>query len=201
MNPSDIQHLVSISGIIIRCSELIPDITNATFKCTNDKCGVMQQVQLSAWVVQEPTYCDTCKKNHTFELQHNSCNFGDKQLIKLQETPESVPEGETPQTVVLNCYDDLVDCARPGDRVNICGIFRANAVRYNPRWNHMKSVFRTHLDAISLVKHATDGESVDETAQEVGEEVTPLSKEKDLDPNVVGGANAAWNRKIRDLAK
>ena len=39
----------------------------------------------------------------------------------MQETPESIPEGETPHTVTLACYDELVDVAKPGDRVEITG--------------------------------------------------------------------------------
>ena len=42
--------------------------------------------------------------------------FSDKQHVKVQETPESVPEGETPQTIHLCAYEDLVDHVRPGDK-------------------------------------------------------------------------------------
>ena len=32
-----------------------------------------------------------------------------KQLIRLQETPDEIPAGETPHTVTLFAFDDLVD--------------------------------------------------------------------------------------------
>ena len=41
--------------------------------------------------------------------------FGDKQHVKLQETPDQIPEGEAPQTVHLCAYEDLVDAVKPGD--------------------------------------------------------------------------------------
>lgn len=50
-----------------------------------------------------------------------------------QESPNDIPEGETPMGVTLYSYDTLVDVARPGDRVTITGIYRAAAVRANPR--------------------------------------------------------------------
>lgn len=37
LGTKDINHLVSINGIVLRCSEIIPDIKDAFFKCSN--CG------------------------------------------------------------------------------------------------------------------------------------------------------------------
>lgn len=48
-----------------------------------------------------------------------SCRFINKQLVRLQETPEAIPEGETPHTVTVCMFDTLVDFARPGDRVEV----------------------------------------------------------------------------------
>lgn len=41
--------------------------------------------------------------------------------IKLQESPEDMPAGQTPYTVVLFAHNDLVDKVQPGDRVNVTG--------------------------------------------------------------------------------
>ena len=41
--------------------------------------------------------------------------------IKLQESPEDMPAGQTPHTVVLFAHNDLVDKVQPGDRVHITG--------------------------------------------------------------------------------
>lgn len=83
---------------------------------------------------------------------HNSCQFGDKQHVKLQETPESVPEGETPHTVHLCVFDDLVDSVKPGDRVDAIGIYRAMAVRVNPNMRLIRNVYRTYIDVVNFVK-------------------------------------------------
>lgn len=55
--------------------------------------------------------------NHHYILSR--CLFSDKQLIRLQETPDEIPEGETPHTVSLFAFDDLVDSVRPGDRIEV----------------------------------------------------------------------------------
>jgi hypothetical protein len=41
--------------------------------------------------------------------------------IKLQESPEDMPAGQTPHTIVLFAHNDLVDKVQPGDRVNVTG--------------------------------------------------------------------------------
>lgn len=66
----------------------------------------------------------------------------------MQETPDEVPEGETPYTVTLFAFDDLVDSVRPGDRVEVTGIFRAVPRRTNPRMRTVKSVFKTYVDVV-----------------------------------------------------
>lgn len=45
----------------------------------------------------------------------------DKQLVKVQESPNDIPEGETPLGVSAYAYNELVDVCRPGDRVAITG--------------------------------------------------------------------------------
>jgi DNA replicative helicase MCM subunit Mcm2 (Cdc46/Mcm family) len=38
----------------------------------------------------EPSICTVCNGQKTFEIVHNRCIFTDKQMIKLQETPDKV---------------------------------------------------------------------------------------------------------------
>lgn len=100
----------------------------------------------------EPIECQHCKSKHQFVIQHNMCLFSDKQHVKVQETPESVPEGETPQTIHLCAYEDLVDFVRPGDRVEITGIYKAMGVRVNANKRVLKNIYRTYIDVINYVK-------------------------------------------------
>lgn len=45
--------------------------------------------------------------------------FADKQIVRVQETPDEIPEGGTPHTVSLLMHDKLVDAGKPGDRVEV----------------------------------------------------------------------------------
>lgn len=154
LNPPDIDQLVALRGMVIRTSTLLPEMQVAFFRCTN--CHKSEAAALQRGRVVEPQTCDHCKKQRTFELLHNRCAFEDKQLVKLQETPDSTPQGETPHTVTLYCFKGLVDVANPGDLVDVTGIFRAVPVRVNPSQRTVKSVYRTYIDVIHLRKQARD---------------------------------------------
>ena len=118
------------------------------FKCHNTRTEFIQRGRII-----EPDNCENCKNRYTFQMVHNSCYFSDKQHVKMQETPETVPEGETPHTVHLCVYEDLVDFVKPGDRVEAVGIYKAMGVRVNPNQRTLKNVYRTYIDVISFSKN------------------------------------------------
>jgi DNA replicative helicase MCM subunit Mcm2 (Cdc46/Mcm family) len=40
-----------------------------------------------------------CASKFSMQLVHNRCGFSNRQQVKMQETPDAMPEGETPHTV------------------------------------------------------------------------------------------------------
>jgi DNA replication licensing factor MCM4 len=150
LNPSDIDQLITMTGMIIRLSNIIPEMAEAFFKCT--VCSANCTVKLERGRILEPTVCQTCSSNHSYELIHNRCTFYDKQLVKLQESPDEMPAGETPCTTALFVRDDLVDSVQPGDRVEVTGIYRAVPLRVNPRTRNFKSVYKTYIEVLHFKK-------------------------------------------------
>lgn len=61
-----------------------------------------------------------------------------------------VPDGQTPHTVSLCAYDELVDLVKPGDRVIVTGVFRSIPVRVNPRQRSIKALFKTYIDVLHI---------------------------------------------------
>jgi DNA replication licensing factor MCM4 len=151
LGPDDIDKLISISGIVIRTSEVIPEMKDAFFKCTI--CNKKEHSILNRGMITEPVECKSCHSKSSFELIHNMSSFDDKQHIKVQETPDMMPEGETPVTIHLCAYDELVDFVKPGDKCEFVGIFRAQGIRVNAQKRITKTIFRTFIDLVSITKY------------------------------------------------
>ena len=94
LDPAHIDKLIQLKGIIIRTSDVKPEMKEACFICS--RCGKDEYKFIERGKITEPETCEGCNAKLSFEMQHNLCMFGDKQHIKMQETPEAVPEGETP---------------------------------------------------------------------------------------------------------
>ncbi|KAJ3606152.1 hypothetical protein NHX12_025673 [Muraenolepis orangiensis] len=150
LNPEDIDQLITISGMVIRTSQLIPEMQEAFFQC--QVCAYNTRVEVDRGRIAEPAVCRNCNTTHSLALVHNRSMFSDKQMIKIQESPEDMPAGQTPHTTVVYAHNDLVDKVQPGDRINITGIYRAVPMRLNPRQSNVKSVYKTHIDVIHFRK-------------------------------------------------
>jgi DNA replication licensing factor MCM4 len=148
LDPVAMDSLVSIKGMVVRSSPIIPDLKVAHFTCCI--CGFSLQVTIDRGRIAQPTArCATCNSSAaSFQLIHNRCIFADKQLVRLQETPDQVPAGQMPASVVTFCFDDLVDSVQPGDKVEVTGVLRAQPVRVHPRIRRVKSVYKTYVDVI-----------------------------------------------------
>ena len=124
--------LITIPGMVIRVSRLIPQMREANFKCSI--CSFTTLVEVEKGRTNEPTVCGHCTHQYSFTLIHNLSHFSDKQMIKLQEAPDEMPQGQTPHTIVLFAHNNLVDAVMPGDRVSVTGIYRA--ATHKPNFEH-----------------------------------------------------------------
>ncbi|XP_026491759.1 DNA replication licensing factor MCM4 [Vanessa tameamea] len=154
LNPEDIDQLVTISGMVIRTSGIVPEMREAYFRCA--VCGAAAAGELERGRVPEPAHCAHCTTQHSFQLIHNRSHFSDKQLVKLQEAPDDMPAGRTPATVSVLAHGALVEQVGAGERVAVTGVFRAAPAAVNPRRATLKALHRTHLDALHYKKAHND---------------------------------------------
>ncbi|KVH93228.1 Mini-chromosome maintenance complex protein 4 [Cynara cardunculus var. scolymus] len=171
LNPSDIEKMVSLKGM---------------FDYSRDQGSSVQMSRR----ISEPTMCmkEECKTKNSMTLVHNRCRFADKQIVRVQETPDEIPEGGTPHTVSLLMHDKLVDAGKPGDRVEgyECESW-PNPKNYEiciqgRRSCHVSS-FHTYIDCLHLKKtdkSRMNAEDPMETEQSTtqNDEGTPLNYEE-----------------------
>src|SRR3989344_3520099 len=82
-------------------------------------------ILLKGLSVNTPTKCSDPKcAQKEFRIDPESSRFIDFQILRLQELPEDLPPGQLPHYVDVSIKQDLVDNARPGDRIILTGIVR-----------------------------------------------------------------------------
>lgn len=105
---SDIDQLITISGMVIRTSNIIPEMREGQNSCCVQDvtcnrlpwlhplfiaffccsvCRNTESVEIDRGRIAEPNLCRNCNTYHSFQLIHNRSHFTDKQIIKLQESP------------------------------------------------------------------------------------------------------------------
>ena len=124
INAEIINKMTSVSGMVVRSSEVKPLAKEITYKCSNDH---EFHITLEKGMTVPPLYrCGIDPKctSKDFTIQPDKSRFIDFQIGRLQELPEDLPPGQLPHYVDVTIKQDLVDNARPGDRIILTGIVR-----------------------------------------------------------------------------
>ena len=124
INAEIINKMTSVSGMLVRSSEIKPLAKEITYKCSNNH---EFHITLEKGMTVPPLYrCGSDPKcsSKEFTIQPEKSRFIDFQIGRLQELPEDLPPGQLPHYIDVTIKQDLVDNARPGDRIVLTGIVR-----------------------------------------------------------------------------
>ena len=69
----DIDQLITITGMVTRTSHLVPELSEAFFRCS--VCKSEANVEVQRGRIAEPTLCPNCNTGHSYALVHNRCQF------------------------------------------------------------------------------------------------------------------------------
>ncbi|KAJ2575513.1 MCM DNA helicase complex subunit, partial [Coemansia sp. RSA 1836] len=106
-------------------------------------------------------------------------------------TPEVIPDGQTPHTVTLVMHDELVDVAKPGDRLEITGIYRGVPVRANPRTRAVQAIYRTYVDVVHVRRLGRSRvQRAARTGLDVADAVVDARREAAMEAGETGGDDA-----------
>ena len=123
INAEIIGKMTSVSGMVVRASEVKPLAKELTYVCLDNH--VTKIFLLKGMSINVPIKCSDPKCSHRdLEIKPESSRFVDFQILRLQELPEDLPPGQLPHYVDVSIKQDLVDNARPGDRIILTGIVR-----------------------------------------------------------------------------
>ena len=145
INADLINKLVSVSGMVVRSSEVKPLAKKVAYKCTN--CNTVTEAQLKGLVMKKPLKCHACSEKE-LEMDPESSIFIDFQMVRLQELPEDLPAGQLPHYIEVTVMSDLVDQCRPGDRIILTGIIRIEQEQLAPQAK--TSLFRLRMEGNNI---------------------------------------------------
>ena len=156
-----ISHLVMVHGIIVRASSVTPLVVRASFRCP--ACGEISGQDQSGQTLVKPQKCIACDNRKGFELVPRESVFIDSQKLTIQERPEDLPPGQLPRSVNVELKDDIVDIARPGDRITLTGYIKL-LPRYG-RGGELRT-FDLNIDASYVDVSGRDAELLDLSPEE-----------------------------------
>ena len=122
VDTSHIDHMIAVSRMVVRTSELRPMMTEGAWVCPSGHLTYQEQDDLA---LKKPPKCELCGEVRNFELDRRHSRFIDFQVVRVQELPEELPPGQLPQFFDVNIEGDIENMARPGDRVVMTGVLRA----------------------------------------------------------------------------
>lgn len=123
INAEVIGRMTSVSGMVVRSSEVKPLAKSVLYKCPENH---ITEVPLERGLtLYTPSKCSHDKCTHRdLRIDPENSKFIDFQIVRLQELPEDLPPGQLPHYIDVTIKQDLVDNARPGDRIILTGIVR-----------------------------------------------------------------------------
>nr|XP_023679467.1 maternal DNA replication licensing factor mcm3-like isoform X2 [Paramormyrops kingsleyae] len=120
-------NLVCLEGIVTKCSLVRPKITRSVHYCPATKKTLERKytdlTSLDAFP-SSAIYPTKDEENNPLETEFGLCTYKDHQTLTIQEMPEKAPAGQLPRSVDIIANDDLVDKVKPGDRVQLVGVYR-----------------------------------------------------------------------------
>ncbi|KAI0311420.1 MCM-domain-containing protein [Amylostereum chailletii] len=122
---SNLNNLVRISGVVTRRSGVFPQLKYVKFDCR--KCGgVLGPFFQDATKEVRISYCANCESKGPFTVNSEQTVYRNYQKMTLQESPGSVPPGRLPRHREVVLLWDLIDSAKPGEEIEVTGIYRNN---------------------------------------------------------------------------
>ncbi|MFB6295293.1 MAG: LAGLIDADG family homing endonuclease [Halobacteriales archaeon] len=169
----DVNTLVAVQGIVRKATDVRPKIEEAAFEC--QRCGTLSYIPQSGGF-QEPHECQGCERQGPFSINYDQSTFVDAQKLRVQERPEGLRGGETPQSIDVDLEDDLTGEVAPGDYVTVTGVLRIEQQSSNSEKTRM---FDVYMDGHSLVMEDEAFEEMD-ISEEEKQTIIEISQSDDV---------------------
>ncbi|ELY98467.1 minichromosome maintenance protein MCM [Natrialba asiatica] len=176
----DMNSLVEVHGIVRKATDVRPKIEEAAFEC--QLCGTLSRVPQSSGDFQEPHECQGCERQGPFKVNFDQSEFVDSQKLRIQESPEGLRGGETPQSLDVHVEDDITGEVTPGDHVSATGVLR---LEQQSNQGEKTPVFDFYMEGMSVDIDEEQFEDMDITDEDK-KEIYEISNQEEVYEKMVG---------------
>ncbi|KAM0671209.1 minichromosome maintenance protein [Ordospora colligata] len=121
--------MICLEGIVTSCSICRPKVMKSVHYSTANNLFYSKDYRDSTMITKLPitntVYPTRDPEGGLLTTEFGLSEYFDYQTVVLQEMPEKAPPGQLPRSVEVVLSFDLVDKVKPGDRVNIYGIYKS----------------------------------------------------------------------------
>jgi DNA replication licensing factor MCM2 len=173
LRQSDLNSLVKVCGVVTRRTGVFPQLLAIAYDCVT--CTYTMGPYFIRGGDARPDLCLSCKNKGPFRINHSKTVYGNFQRLTLQETPGTVPPGRVPRHKEVTVLDDLIDVARPGEEVDITGIFTIHSNQKLSRKTNGFPIFNTVIEANCIQKKSGGSDAM--WTEEDKRKILALSKD------------------------
>lgn len=120
-----LNQLVRTLGVVTATTGVLPQLSVVKYDCT--KCGyVLGPFVQSQNSEVKPGSCPDCQSGGPFSINMEQTLYRNYQKVTLQESPGRIPAGRIPRSKDCILLADLCDLCRPGDEIEVTGIYTNN---------------------------------------------------------------------------
>ncbi len=166
--------LVSVQGMVRKATDVRPKVQEAAFEC--QRCGTLTRIPQSGGSFQEPHECQGCERQGPFQVNFDQSEFIDSQKLRIQESPEGLRGGETPQSIDVNIEDDITGEVTPGDHVAVTGVLELDQ---QENGQEKSAVFDVYMTGQSVEIEDEEFEDMDITDEDKAD-IIELSEHGDI---------------------
>ncbi|GMI89842.1 MINICHROMOSOME MAINTENANCE 2 [Hibiscus trionum] len=174
--------MVRIGGVVTRRSGVFPQLQQVKYDC--NKCGaILGPFFQNSYSEVKVGSCPECQSKGPFTVNVEQTVYRNYQKLTLQESPGTVPAGRLPRYKEVILLNDLIDCARPGEEIEVTGIYTNN---FDMSLNTKNGfpVFATVIEA-NYVTKKQDLFSAYKLTQEDKEDIERLAKDPQIGERII----------------
>ncbi|XP_066554425.1 DNA replication licensing factor MCM2 [Amia ocellicauda] len=120
-----LNQLIRTSGVVTSCTGVLPQLGMVKYNC--NKCNfILGPFFQSQNQEVKPGSCPECQSLGPFEINMEETVYQNYQRITIQESPGKVAAGRLPRSKDAILLADLVDSCKPGDEIELTGIYNNN---------------------------------------------------------------------------